>query len=123
MKAKIGNLVADVWEINREDSEENYAPWLKSAINKNLVGWADEFPEGIGNLLSGFLMRKYEKEKRSTVPSMSEEKRKEFIVKSYTVAPTVGFIGDYLVYNEQFPEKYRIISKKSFEKHYQLIEA
>lgn len=122
MKAKIGNIIVDVWKINRDDSESDYAPWLKSAIEKNLVGWSAELADR-GNL-SGVLWKKYLKGGTFVSSHLKEQGQPladRFEVTSYGPFPVIGAVGDYLIYSEELPERYRIISEKKFEKEYQII--
>lgn len=123
MKAKIGTITVDVWKINKEDSEADYAPWLKSALEKNLVGWSSELADR-GNL-SGVLWKKYLKGGTFVSPKLKEEGEPltdRFEVTSYGPFPVIGAVGDYLIYSEELPESYRIVPEKQFEKEYQVIK-
>jgi hypothetical protein len=119
MKAKMGNDIVDVWEINRKESIEDYEPWLKVAYDKKLIGWFYEFSkEGRG--LLGIYYKHYLKGK--TFPkaeTFGEDTPDLFIIAG---SPAKGYPGDYLIYSEALVNKYRIVSKKIFEKEYTLLD-
>jgi hypothetical protein len=122
MKVKIGNVLADVWEINHEEPENDYAPWLKEACDKKLVGWLHDVSDaGRATNIPGLFLQPFLGSKAFPQPEMLSNSKSLPDLFYVAGLPAKAFSGDYLLYSAQFVNKYRIISKHKFEKDYQLV--
>lgn len=112
MEVKIGNTLAKAWIIDPSPTSER-PDWVIEAMKKGSIGWADE--GGKQSVMGKWFDKQIDDASLELNLSHQLKRPKTFWVRSY-LFPVVAYAGDLLLYSEKFPEKFKIMTQKEFNK-------
>ncbi|MDR0199450.1 MAG: hypothetical protein LBI43_02610 [Streptococcaceae bacterium] len=120
MKAKLGNKVVEVWQIDPKAGLDAYPAWLKDGLQRRLINWhrdSEMTPaKGGGNLMGAMYDKMLKGESFKKPDILFDDPLRDTLTIASAFMPVIGYAGDWLIYNENSNTKYEIFSKKDFEK-------